>query len=207
MIELREPYKNNSIATYQDLNNRGIFLFTKEFSRKSLCSSIDKEEMIADLQNHINNTRVWLLFGSKESDKWECLQVGHSKFKVDAETKYIMEHLYCEDDLQISGFTNSVFYINVCPKPKRTADYRKCLYGIIGKNYNEFIICFLDVDKYLGLQQKDTAAITDAEKIIAICKNQYAEAKIAYETLAKYWRLYPSGIDGQTIAYFAENKQ
>ena len=45
----------------------------------------------------------------------------------------------------------------------------------------------------------------DAERIVDICKNQYAEAKIAYETLALFWRKVSSGIDGQTISYIVEH--
>lgn len=204
MTNLREPYKKNSIITYQDLEKRELFLYTKKFSKKSLSILKDREAIKVDLQENINNARVWLLFGSRESDKWECLQVGHSKYEVRTEITYILDHFCTEEDFQINEYTNSVFYTNVCPKV--SMDYRKYLYGTIGKNYNEFLICFLNVDKYLGLEKKNTAAITDADKIIAICKNQYAEAKVAYETLAKYWRLHSSGIDGQTISYFTEKK-
>ena len=63
----------------------------------------------------------------------------------------------------------------------------------------------LNVDKYLGIVQEENEIKTDADKIVCICKNQYAEAKIAYQTLAVYWRLYSSGIDGQTITYIVEN--
>ena len=61
--------------------------------------------------------------------------------------------------------------------------------------------CFLNVDKYLGIDFDNFTYKNDIERIIQICKNQYAEAKIAYQTLAVYWRLYSSGIDGQTISY------
>jgi hypothetical protein len=63
----------------------------------------------------------------------------------------------------------------------------------------------LDVDAYLGIE-KTTQKKNDTEIILDICKNQYAEAKIAYQTLAIYWRLFSSGVDGQTIQYIADNK-
>ena len=46
----------------------------------------------------------------------------------------------------------------------------------------------------------------DVERIVEICKNQYAEAKIAYQTLAVYWRKVSSAIDGQTISYAVEHR-
>lgn len=49
--------------------------------------------------------------------------------------------------------------------------------------------------------------MSDSDCIIEICKYQYAEAKIAFETLAIYWRSYKSGIDGQTIAYISDNME
>lgn len=58
---------------------------------------------------------------------------------------------------------------------------------------------------YLGTKPDNDFNITDMERIIQICKNQYAEAKIAYQTLAVYWRIVSSGIDGQTIAYIANH--
>ena len=77
---------------------------------------------------------------------------------------------------------------------------------MIGGKYKKFKICFLDVDKYLGISS-ESIRNTDADRIVEICKNQYAEAKIAFQTLAIYWRKYSSGIDGQTLAYIAENPQ
>ncbi|MBO4750593.1 MAG: hypothetical protein J5546_09770, partial [Lachnospiraceae bacterium] len=84
------------------------------------------------------------------------------------------------------------------------------------------------VDSYLGLKDEKAIASagskagkrtksdaeqgltgkkSDAERIIEICKNQYAEAKIARQALAVYWRQFPSGVDGQTICYFAEHPE
>lgn len=76
----------------------------------------------------------------------------------------------------------------------------------IGNESDEFKICVLDVDKYLGLEKIAEPNKNDAERIIEICKNQYAEAKIAYQTLAVYWRKVSSAIDGQTISYAVEHR-
>ena len=43
------------------------------------------------------------------------------------------------------------------------------------------------------------------KELLIFAKNQYAEAKIAYETLALFWRKVSSGIDGQTISYIVEH--
>ena len=64
----------------------------------------------------------------------------------------------------------------------------------------------MDVDKYLKITSSNSNE-TDAERIIEICKNLYAEAKIAYETLAVYWMQYKSGVDGQTISYIGEHEE
>ena len=75
-----------------------------------------------------------------------------------------------------------------------------------GYEGSEFKICVLNVDKYLGLKKVEKNNKNDAERIIEICKNQYAEAKIAYQTLAVYWRKVSSAIDGQTISYAVEHR-
>ena len=80
------------------------------------------------------------------------------------------------------------------------------LYRKIGYEGSEFKICVLNVDKYLGLKKVEKNNKNDAERIIEICKNQYAEAKIAYQTLAVYWRRVSSAIDGQTISYAVEHR-
>lgn len=107
------------------------------------------------------------------------------------------------DKKNVTPLNNSAFYEFVCPEGSKEL-YRKNLYSMIGQEFSKFKICFLNVNKYLGIKQSE--ALTDTDYIIEICKNQYAEAKIAFETMSVYWRLYAPGIDGQTIAYITDNK-
>ena len=111
-----------------------------------------------------------------------------------------------DKNASLSVKTDSQFYKCVCPVKKQGEDYRNLLYRKIGYEGNEFKICVLDVDKYLGLKNVKKHNDNDVERIVEICKNQYAEAKIAYQTLAVYWRKVSSAIDGQTISYAVEHR-
>ena len=148
-------------------------------------------------------SRVWALFArAGEDSEWTCLQVAQSKNALD-EVKTAIEYMSDTNSVTIpEERTNSAFYEEVCPKA-RGEEYRKILYKMIWENYSEFKFCFLDVDKYLGATQTDKDK--DAGKIIEICKHHYAEAKLAYETLAVFWRKMNNGIDGLTIAYYVDN--
>lgn len=166
------------------------------------------EKFFSKKSNDIS--RVWLLFARHENgpnDLWESLQVAHSKYNVQREIEEDLKFIFCEfnPDKEDISFTNSAFYEKVCPNSTVKKDKRELLYSKIGSEYKYFRICFLNVDKYLGTKQ-NSSNNTDADRIIEICKNQYAEAKIALETLAVYWNLYSSGIDGQTIAYIRDER-
>lgn len=203
-MKLREPYKHlkNKIKTYDNLKK----YFSKEviFSKNEVVH-IDKikEQIISE--NEIYG-RVWLLFGKKENCNWVCLQVAQSKSNVGNEIDTVIEFLLTEYNnfLDEVDCKNSAFYEKVCPNVDGKK-YREYLYRKIRDEYDCFRICLLNVDKYLGIVQEENEIKTEADKIVCICKNQYAEAKIAYQTLAVYWRLYSSGIDGQTITYIVEN--
>ena len=153
-------------------------------------------------------SRVWLLFGSKDGKEWTCLQVAQSKNNARTEVEEVIELILRKDKASPKKleFTNSAFYEEVCPKPTKGHGYRELLYQMIGKTYSHFRICFLKVDEYLGLKPAEQNG-SDAERIVEICKNQYAEAKIARQTLAVYWRQYSAGVDGQAISYFAEHPE
>ena len=203
-MELRDIYKelkdkNFKFKTYNDLKK--YFLSEVDFSKED-----DPTKIKTQINSGKDNlSRVWLLFASNDKYNWDCLQVAHSKNRVRDEVKSAIEYLLSEYDKDSNevAYTNSAFYKNVCPDAKGE-EYRKCLYGKIGYEYKYFRLCFLNVNKYLGID-KNQDFNTDTERIAFICKNQYAEAKIAYQTLAVYWRLYSSGIDGQTITYIVEN--
>lgn len=203
-MKLREPYEQfkSKIKTYDDLKKH----FSKEviFSKNEVVDIGEIKEQII-LENEVYS-RVWLLFGKKENCNWECLQVAQSKSNIENEIDTVIEFLLAEHNnlLKKVDYKNSAFYEEVCPNVD-SKKYREYLYRKIREEYDCFCICLLNVDKYLGIVQEENEIKTDADKIVCICKNQYAEAKIAYQTLAVYWRLYSSGIDGQTITYIVEN--
>lgn len=203
-MELRKPYKKKEYRAkgYENLEE---YFFKKEeitFSKKNN----NPEKVKKEFSKKMNDIRrVWILFACHKNCSWEALQVGHSKKNVINEIEDVIKFLFCEfnPDSEHISFTNSAFYEKVCPKDTNKENNRKLLYSKIGSEYEYFRICFLNVDKYLGTRPNNGTNKTDVERIIEICKNQYAEAKIAFETLAVYWNLYSSGIDGQTIAYIA----
>lgn len=199
--KLREPYVRCKAEKYTELTK----FFSKDmtFSKNDDCQTI-KQKFISEKM--YDNNRVWLLFASNDNNSWDCLQVAQSKKGIQREIEDVIDFLFYEfnpnqDNIK---FTNSAFYENVCPKVANK-DYRELLYSKIGNEYTYFRVCFLDVDKYLEIKPNNIPNGTDIEKIIQICKNQYAEAKIAYQTLAIYWRKYSSGIDGQTISYIVDH--
>ena len=188
---LKELYNQDNIKSYDDI--KGYFLSEINFSNKENISTMKPDKI----------SRVWLLF-AETNQEWKCLQVGQSKENTLDEINGIIDYIMnSPDNENIIKYKNSAFYENVCPVCN--GDYRKTLYSKIGREYSNFKICFLDVDKYLRLTKNEGQNTTDSERIIEICKNQYAEAKIAYQTRAVYWRQYKSGIDGQTLSYIVNH--
>lgn len=200
-MKLRKPYMNYNSKKYKDLKK----FFSKEIEFSINDNSEEIKEKLISEDAYVS--RVWLLFASHDNNPLECLQVAHSKKGVQKEITDVIDFLFnSNQDSENISFSNSAFYEKVCPIVTDKEDYRKFLYSkIISNKYEYFWICFLDVDKYLGTKPNNNINATDTERIIQICKNQYAEAKIAYQTLAVYWRQYPSGIDGQTIAYIVDH--
>jgi hypothetical protein len=201
-MEIRDPYKGNCIRSYNELNN----YFVPELELRYSKNPKSKDSKIPEVTEEYNSYRVWLLFAKFED--WVCVQVAHSKTDVKEEIEFVLKCLpqkWNRNDCELK-LKDSQFYKCVCPVPDKGEDYRDLLYRKIGNESTEFIICVLDVDKYLGLEKNAEPNKNDAERIIEICKNQYAEAKIAYQTLAVYWRKVSSAIDGQTISYAVEHE-
>lgn len=197
MDELREPYKNNEIKTYDDL---------KEFFVQELEINYSREDRLPVVGNEYTEFRVWLLFVDDAEQGWACVQVAQSKNNLKDEIEFVIQNIFDgQGDIDYE-VKDSQFYKNVCPIPKNGEDYRTLLYHVIGRKHNICKICVLNVDQYLGIEKVNSNNESDAERIIEICKNQYAEAKIAYQTLSKYWRKVSSAIDGQTIAYVMQHK-
>ena len=195
--ERREPYKQNESVKYDNLKqffkeNKIEFNKDENKTAESIIKSIDAKKTYV--------SRVWLLFARNDN-----VQVAQSRKRVQDEIEDAIRNLFTNFvPFKKNQYTNSVFYKNICP-PKKGKEYNKNLYSKIGSEYKYFRFCLLDVDAYLGIE-KTTQKKNDTEIILDICKNQYAEAKIAYQTLAIYWRLFSSGVDGQTIQYIADNK-
>ena len=201
-MKLRAPYENKKKKRYSDFKEYYV-------GELSFSSQQDAKKKLERYQTEAcGKSRVWLLFASNDSENWECLQVAQSKNKVVDEIKDVIKYLYSKSDIDFASldYKNSLFYEDVRPIPTSGFKYREILYSLIGKKYKDFKICFLDVDKYLKITSSNSNE-TDAERIIEICKNLYAEAKIAYETLAVYWMQYKSGVDGQTISYIGEHEE
>ena len=196
-IQRREPYGKNCVMHYKDL---------KEFFIPELEIRYCQESEIPNVSDIYNHYRVWLLFAKLEGQGWTCVQVAHSKNNIKKEIEFVLEHLSKGWERKDCELTDSQFYKRVCQVPRRGGQYRDILYRKIGYEGSEFRICVLNVDKYLGLKKVEKNNKNDAERIIEICKNQYAEAKIAYQTLAVYWRKVSSAIDGQTISYAVEHR-
>lgn len=200
-MKLRETYTKKKRKDYSKV--------AKYFEQELSFSSDDnKDNVISEYEKKINcRSRVWLLLASYDCKNWECLQVAQSKNNVSGEVKDVIQYIFSNLQIDFESLEkkNSLFYEKVRPVAANGYSYREVLYSYIGKQFKYFKICFLNVDKYLNISPKE-ANVTDEERIIEICKNQYAEAKIAYETLAVYWMQYNSGIDGQTIAYIAAHE-
>lgn len=192
-IEFSKTGENNPPEIRKIVSESGKVYFLED-------DTSEKIKEMSDLR------RVWLLFASNDKSNWVSLQVGQSKNNVAGEIEDVIKYLFFKYE-PASEFANSAFYEKVCPKTTGSKDKRELLYSKIGREYKYFRICLLDVDEYLEINPDSSIKRTDAERIIEICKNQYAEAKIAFATLAEYWTLYSSGIDGQTIAYMQKTLQ
>lgn len=200
-MTLRDSYKELNITPVPYTSLAPFFVAEFEFVTNETLAAV--KERFKQVES--KGSRVWLLFGEKEGAS-ECLQVAQSKDIARKEVEEAIELTLRKLKVNYDKlkFTNSAFYERVCPVATGGFTYRELLYSMIGRSYEKLRFCFLDVDQYLGLKARGQLK-SDAERIVEICKNQYAEAKIARQTLAVYWRQFSSGVDGQTICYFAEH--
>ena len=146
-MEIRDPYKGNCIRSYNELNN----YFVPELELRYSKNPESKDSKIPEVTEEYNSYRVWLLFA--EFEDWVCVQVAHSKTDVKEEIEFVLKCLSREGDRNDRKLKDSQFYKCVCPVPDKGEDYRDLLYRKIGNESNEFKICVLDVDKYLGLEK------------------------------------------------------
>ena len=152
---------------------------------------------------------VWILFG-KSGDEYIALQVGEVAIEravneivsdIDAmysKDEYSFGLMSDEEELTI---IDTEFYKNTYAvkdeKKKRSYAYRK-----MRDDFEELLIYQLRIDEYLGL---DSGLYANKEcenvrsELIEMTKSYYAEAKLAYETQARYWNPYYSGVGYESL--------
>ena len=159
-MQRREPYKDNRIMSYKELKDFFIPELELKYSKGSETPKVTEE---------YNNYRVWLLFAKFED--WVCVQVAHSKTDVKEEIEFVLKCLPQRWDRNDCELKDSQFYKCVCPVPDKGKTYRDLLYRKIGNESDEFKICVLDVDKYLGLEKIAEPNKNDAERINCIANS------------------------------------
>ena len=166
----------------------------------------------------IEQNRVWFLVGSNDKLDWECLQAAQTKNNILAEisedVNFMLSYDYSKMVSRIpmnkrisksSTFYEGIYEIN-SDYARDINERRKYSYSKMKEEYAHFRICLLNVDEYLGLCnfENDNDNVLN---MVEIAKPLYAEAKLAYDMLAKYWNMYNSGVDGQAIMCFLEKKR
>ncbi|KQB77453.1 hypothetical protein AB2T90_21385 [Clostridium butyricum] len=206
-MQKRKEYKGKKVKTYEELKKylEIVISFNKNENYEDILKRIDNMKL---------NSNVWALFGKNESGEWNCLQVANAKdirAEIDDDVKLMFLNNY--EDLVSAIASNekvckdSTFYMNVYEMDSKNAgnrnEKRKFAYSKMKRDFSEFMVCTVKVEEYL-----DTANLKihnhDLMNIIEIACSPYAEAKFAYETLAYYWNMYNSGVDGQAIMKFLE---
>lgn len=152
---------------------------------------------------------VWILYG-KLKGEYVALQVG--EVVVERAAKEILSDIkamYANEEYSVSAMSDeeeliiidTEFYKNTYAvkdvKYKRFYAYRK-----MREDFEELLIYQLKIDDYLGLSN-DNCDKEGCEKVryelIEMTKSYYAEAKLAYETQARYWNPYYSGVGYESL--------
>lgn len=153
--------------------------------------------------------QVWILFGyEKDSQKAEALQVGQSKdakkeimdllrpmynylYLKKREEKYNLDDLSDAKEAVTDGGGTYMYKPGVYNR-------RQYLYRYLFRRYAKLEFYILDIDRYL----KPSPTLRGNEKIIYdLAKDYYAEAKLAFDSKAKYWNYYNSGLDARTYTF------
>lgn len=212
-MERKENYSKKRVKTYKELEH---FL--------EIVVSFEKNDNCKDIIDYIENynfkdSRVWSLFGSNDNENWDCLQVAQTKKNISQEIKCDIEFMFAkkyEDLLSQIGmkeritkntaFYNDSYVMGKVSDQEKRSDPRKFTYSKMYSEYKYFRICILKINEYLSFSNWDLNN-EDLINIVEIAKPLYAEAKLAYDTLARYWNMYKSGVDGQAIIIFLERDQ
>ena len=138
-----------------------------------------KQEIDTFKENSLlkSDDHLWALFGKNDEESWVCLQVGATIGSIieEIESDSVLMKEENEDD----------------------AERRKYRYKKIHNDYEKLAFYSINIDAYLGLEERDDCKII--KEIIAISKMNYAEAKFAFETQAIYWNALRCGIDMKAI--------
>ena len=152
---------------------------------------------------------VWILFG-KCRDEYVALQVGEVAIEraakeilsdiraMYAKDEYSINLMSEEDELTIidTEFYENTYAVKDVSK-KRVYAYRK-----MRDDFDELIIYQLKIDDYLGLSSgihKKEECEKVRNELIEMTKSYYAESKLAYETQARYWNPYYSGVGYESL--------
>lgn len=162
-----------------------------------------KQEIDTFKENSLlkSDDHLWALFGKNDEESWVCLQVGATIGSIieEIESDIVLMKEENEDDAEKEFISvNTQFYENTYEVPKGKArDRRKYRYKKIHNDYEKLAFYSINIDAYLGLEERDDCKII--KEMIAISKMNYAEAKFAFETQAIYWNALRCGIDMKAI--------
>lgn len=211
-MERKKNYRNKRVKPYKELEPflNIVVSFKRNDNCKDIINTID--------DYNFEDNRVWALFGSNDNENWDCLQVAQTKKNISQEIKCDIEFMFenkYEDLLsQIeqkdriiknTTFYNGSYEMGKGSDHEKKSDPRKFSYSKMYSEYKFFRICILKINEYLSFSSLKLNE--DLVNILEIAKPLYAEAKLAYDTLAKYWNMYNSGVDGQAIIIFLERDQ
>lgn len=162
-----------------------------------------------DISDDNSIGQVWILFGyEKDSDKAEALQVGQSKdakneimdilrpmynflYLTKREEKYDLDNLTGAKEATTVGGGTYLYKVGVYSK-------HQYLYRYLFKQYARLEFYILNIDGYL----EPSPTLSGNEKVIYdLAKDYYAEAKLAFDSKAKYWNYYNSGLDARTYKF------
>lgn len=161
--------------------------------------------------------RVWILIGKdKNTRKLVSLMVAQSEdiqSEIISDVKAMYNLPYTnkergsinldEEPKDVSAKINSNGNIYWFPEGKEK--YKKYfLYRYLYKSYIDMKIFEVKIDEYLNINQNN---LNDAIKdFFMLSKDYYAESKLAFETQAKYWNYYKSGV-GKRYWFLLKDRQ
>ena len=166
-----------------------ILFFFSKITRAEI-----KNFKLRENDNKEGQKELWAIFGKKnEKAAWQCIQVGSSK-NINAEIKGILYSMIStpKEIKQDTTFHKDV-YTFYSYMDKLSVKYRE-----IYRQYNNFFLCKVDVEKVLediNIEQYDPV--------------NYAEVKFAYDNKALLWNPAPAtngNKEREILAKFFQNR-